>query len=128
MISIVETANAKNSTTLVIPAELTEKLTDNTTIQVMSYMNLANGMQGSNSVHFVIEPFVYTIVGNYSYTYSIYPADGLPLSPAFFYPECPNFKGPASVPISANIGCNLYDSKNNWIKALSGCQIKPNEI
>lgn len=91
-------------------------------------MTLANGIQGQSSVVLIVEPYVYTVVGNYSPSYSFFPVNGLSLSPAFFYPECPNIKGPAYIPMSVNLGCNLYDAKNNLIKALSGCQIKSNEV
>jgi hypothetical protein len=111
-----------------IPADLTEKVTANTTIQFISYVSISSSISGKSAVRIVIEPFANTTLGNFSNSYRIYPVDGLSLFPAFFFPECPNMYGPVAVPASINLGCNLYDAKNNLIKALPGCSIKPNEV
>jgi len=75
----------------------------------------------ANSTILIVEPFVFTQITNYTKSYQIWVQDGLPLQPAFMYPECPVFKGPQAIPASVSIGCSLYDSRSNLIKALPFC-------
>lgn len=124
---IVKAANFYNLTTLEITPEITETITSNTTIQIISYVSASSSAQAKSLVVIVIEPFATTMIGNYSRQYSFYPADGLAIYPVLFYPECPTLYGPYSVPATTNLGCNLYDAKGLLVKALPNCSIKPNE-
>jgi hypothetical protein len=117
---IVNTANSNKLTQLTVPSTLTEKISDNTTIRFSVTMILGNSIV-SNFTNIIVEPFVFTQISNYSKSYQIWVQDGLPLQPAFMYPECPVFKGPSPIPPTISIGCSLYDSRSNLIKALPFC-------
>lgn len=76
-----------------VPSTLTEKITDTTSFRFNIRMAVA-GNTLTNSSTLLIENFVFTQISNYSASYTIFAGDGLPLFPAFIYPECPVFKGP----------------------------------
>ena len=103
-----------------ISSAFTEKVTDITTIKFIVTLNV-NGQTTTNSTNLIVDPFVFLTIGNYSKSYSVWSADGLPLYPAFYYPECPVFKGPQAIPANVSIGCSLYTNTNNLIKALPFC-------
>lgn len=75
----------------------------------------------TNFTNLIVEPYVFTQISNYSKSYQIWVQDGLPLQPAFMYPECPIFKGPQTIPPTVSIGCSLYDARSNLLKALPYC-------
>jgi hypothetical protein len=106
---------------------LTEKVTDNTNLKFSVIMAVGTN-QVSNSSSLLIEPHVFTLISNYSSTYTIFASDGLALFPAFTYPECPVFKGPQALPSPTTLSCSLYDSKGNLIKSLQICGLQPNEV
>jgi hypothetical protein len=81
-----------------------------------------------NSTVIKIEPYVQTVIGNYSSSYTVDAGIGLQLYPTFSYPECPTFKGPETVPSSTDIGCKLYDNNGNIIKSLTACKIVANDL
>ena len=91
--TILSNANNNNLRNISIMNTFTEKVTDNTTIKFVVTMTV-NGLKTVNSTNLIVEPYVFTTLGNYSKSYLIWSADGLSLYPAFYYPECPVFKGP----------------------------------
>ena len=78
------------------------------------------GSQVSNSTLVNVQPYVYTLITNYSSSYTFYAGIGLNIYPAFLYPECVN-QGPVPVPSTVSIGCNLYDINGNLITSLTHC-------
>ncbi len=127
MTSIINQANTGNQQRLTVPSTLTEKITDTTNFRFNIRMTVG-GNQVTNSIDLLIENFVFTQISNYSTSYTILASDGLPLYPAFIYPECPVFKGPQALPTPTTLSCSLYDSRGNLIKTLSVCGLQPNEV
>jgi hypothetical protein len=68
-------------------------------------------------------PYVITSISGFSTYYLISASAGLTISPYFLYPECPTLTGPQPIPLGVDIGCKLYDSGSNLIKALTMCTI-----
>ena len=97
-----------------IPASLTEQISDLTTIKFTGFMNVS-GLVANSSINFTVQPYRYTTIGNYSSSYTINSTLGQALYPAFYYPNCPAFKGPDAIPSSLGFSCYLYDSKSNLI-------------
>jgi hypothetical protein len=118
--NLISTANTNKARSIVISSAFTEKVSDNTTIRFIMTLNV-NGILTKNSTNLIVDPYRFTLIKNYTNSYTVWSADGLPLYPAFYYPECPVFKGPEAIPANVSIGCSLYDSKSNLIKALPYC-------
>lgn len=125
--AIITDANINKVSRFVIPSTLTEKITDLTTLKIITVMTVGK-FSATNSSTLIVEPYVFTTITNYTTTYTILASAGLALYPAFMFPECPIFKGPQAIPSGVNIGCSLYDSKNNLIKILTTCAVLPNEL
>jgi hypothetical protein len=91
--SLLSIANTNKAKSIVISNAFTEKVTDNTTIKFIVTLNV-KGILTKNSTNLIVDPYVFTQIKNYSSSYTIWSADGLQLFPAFYFPECPVFKGP----------------------------------
>ena len=126
--AVINTVNSNNALRLTVPSTLTEKVTDATTIRFIVKLNVGTNQVSNTSASLLIEPYVFTLISNYSSSYTIFASDGLVLYPAFRYPECPVFKGPQALPSPTTLSCSLYDSKGNLIKSLQVCGLQPNEV
>eukprot|EP00347_Sterkiella_histriomuscorum_P015864 403355394 len=125
--AIIKQANVDNALSIKLDSLFTESVTAQFSITILATVSSTNTSTATNSTKFVIYPQRYTTISNYNTSYTIDGTVGLTIKPQFNYPECTLEKGPIDLPTGTDIGCQLYDSRSNYIKDLTNCKIAAND-